>query len=150
MGPNLKILKVKDGIWTVPSNSSLLPVLGGRMYGSDFEFRIFFYIIPCVPCLSKFLLCFLLSFVSILLFLSKVVHDGVQHGNDTGTQVTIARTSQFPGHFWRRGIFLAERGWILALVEAFHDGFRLLHYFQGETPISCRGLVGILFLATNL
>ena len=138
--------------WKMESELSLvilpLPILGGYRYGSDLEFRIFFYIV-CRAWASSF------SAFSSALSASccSFPKSSTMVSNMAMTlepKLPLRELPNVPGHFWRRGFFLAERGWILALVEAFHNGFRLLHYFQGKTPISCRGLVGILFFATNL
>ena len=100
--------------------------------------------------LGQFLLCLLLRCVRILLLLLEILHDRVQHGDDTGAQVAISGTAQLPGHLGRTRIFLAESCQILGFVEAFHNGLGFLHHFQGEAAVATRGLVGVLLFGSNL
>mmetsp|Transcript_867 Transcript_867/g.1980 ORF Transcript_867/g.1980 Transcript_867/m.1980 type:complete len:226 (+) Transcript_867:330-1007(+) len=100
--------------------------------------------------LGQFLLCLLLRCVRILLLLLEILHDRVQHGDDTGAQVAISGTAQLPSHLGRTRIFLAESCQILGFVEAFHNGLGFLHHFQGEAAVATGGLVGVLLFGSNL
>lgn len=100
--------------------------------------------------LGQFLLCLLLRCVRILLLLLEILHDSVQHGDDTGAQVAISGTAQLPSHLGRTRIFLAKSCQILGFVEAFHNGLGFLHHFQGEAAVATGGLVGVLLFGSNL